>query len=186
MFNKSQWTCRCRLPFELPGSAGAGPQHLGSCFHLLGKCRYSYVLRHLKIPEFGGKYKHFLLFILQLVNMGYFHTIALDYLWKELYNFRTELERTPRVEGCMGVKKRKILKPDRHRIDFLLCFPGGSDGKESACNAGDLGSIPGSGRSLEEVHDNLLQYSCLENLMDRGAWRATVHGVAQSRTQLSD
>ena len=86
----------------------------------------------------------------------------------------------------MGVKKRKILKPDRHRIDFLLCFSGGSDGKESACNAGDLGSIPRSGRSPGEVHGNPLQCSCLENLMDRGAWRATVHGVAQSQTQLSD
>jgi len=49
-------------------------------------------------------------------------------------------------------------------------FPGGSDGKESACNAGDLGLIPGSGRSPGRGNDNLLQYSCLENAMDRGAW----------------
>ena len=49
-------------------------------------------------------------------------------------------------------------------------FPGGSDGKESACNAGDLGSIPGLGRFPGEENDNPLQYSCLENLMDRGAW----------------
>ena len=49
--------------------------------------------------------------------------------------------------------------------------------KESACNAGDLSSIPGSGRSPEEINGNLLQYSCLENSMDRGAWRAVVHGV---------
>ena len=48
--------------------------------------------------------------------------------------------------------------------------PGGSDGKVSACNAGDLGSITGSGRSPEEVNGNPLQYSCLENPMDRGAW----------------
>ena len=59
-------------------------------------------------------------------------------------------------------------------------FPSGLDGKESACNAGDLGSIPGSGRSPGEGHGNLLQYSCLENPIDRGAWRATVHRVAQS------
>ena len=59
-------------------------------------------------------------------------------------------------------------------------FPGGSDGKESACNAGDLGSIPGSGRSPGEGNGNPLQYSCLENGMDRGAWWATVHGVAKS------
>ena len=51
-------------------------------------------------------------------------------------------------------------------------FPGGSDGKESVCNAGDLGSIPGYGRSTGEGNDNPLQYSCLEDPMDRGAWQA--------------
>ena len=55
-------------------------------------------------------------------------------------------------------------------------FPGGSDGKESACNAGDLGSIPGLGTSPGEGNGNPLQYSCLENPMDGGAWWATVHG----------
>jgi len=58
----------------------------------------------------------------------------------------------------------------------------GSDDKESACNAGDLGSILGSGRSPEEGNDYPLQYSCLENFMDRGAWWAIVHGVAKSQT----
>ena len=61
-------------------------------------------------------------------------------------------------------------------------FPGGSDDKESACNAGDLGLIPGSGRSPGEGNGNPLQYSCLENPMDRGAWWAIVHGVAESDT----
>ena len=65
-------------------------------------------------------------------------------------------------------------------------FPGGSEDKVSACNAGDLGLIPGLGRSPGEGNGNPLQYSCLENPMDRGAWRATVHGVAKSRTQLSN
>ena len=65
-------------------------------------------------------------------------------------------------------------------------FPGGSDGKVSAYNAGDPGSIPGSGRSPGEGNGNPLQYSCLENPMDRGAWLATVHGVAKSQTRLSD
>ena len=65
-------------------------------------------------------------------------------------------------------------------------FPGGSDGKEFACSVGDLGSIPGLGRSLGEGNDYLLQYSCLENSKDRGAWQAPVHGVPKSRTQLSD
>ena len=65
-------------------------------------------------------------------------------------------------------------------------FPGGSDSKTSACNAGDLGSIPRWGRSPREGNGNPIQYSCLENPMDGGAWRATVHGVAKSRTRLSD
>ena len=65
-------------------------------------------------------------------------------------------------------------------------FPGGSEVKASACNAGDLGSIPGSGRSPGEGNGNPLQYSFLENPMDGGAWWATVHGVAKSWTRLSD
>ena len=59
---------------------------------------------------------------------------------------------------------------------------GGSDGKESSCNAGDLGSIPGLGKSPERGNGNPLQYSCLESHMDRGLWWATVHVVAKSRT----
>ena len=58
-------------------------------------------------------------------------------------------------------------------------LPGGSDGKESACNAGDQGSIPGSGRSSEEGNGYPVQYSYLGNSMDRGAWRAAFHGVAE-------
>ena len=65
-------------------------------------------------------------------------------------------------------------------------FPGGSDGKESACNAGDPGSIPGSGRSPGEGNGNPLQYSCPENSMDGRALWAVVHGVAKSQTRLSD
>ena len=65
-------------------------------------------------------------------------------------------------------------------------FPGGSVVKNLPANAGDEGSIPGSGRSPEEGNGNSLQYSCLENSMDRGAWWAIVHGAAKSWTQLSD
>ena len=65
-------------------------------------------------------------------------------------------------------------------------FPGGSDGKVSAYNEGDPGSIPGLGRPPGEGNGNPLQYSCLENPMYGGAWLATVHGVAKSRTRLSD
>ena len=61
-------------------------------------------------------------------------------------------------------------------------FLGGSDSKESSCNAGDLGLIPGLGRSLGDGNGYPFQYSCLENSMDRGAWWATVHGVAKSQT----
>ena len=60
-------------------------------------------------------------------------------------------------------------------------FPGGSDGKESACNVGDLGLIPRLGRSPEEGHGNLLQYFCLKNSMDGEAWQDTVHGIFQAR-----
>ena len=64
--------------------------------------------------------------------------------------------------------------------ETVLGFPGGSDGKESACNSGAVGLIPGSGRSPGEGNGNPLQYSCLENPMDRGAWRATAHVVTKS------
>ena len=59
-------------------------------------------------------------------------------------------------------------------------FPGGSDGKESACNVGDPSLIPGSGRSPGEGNGKALKYSCLENSMDRGAWQVTVLGVTKN------
>ena len=64
----------------------------------------------------------------------------------------------------------------------VLGFSGGSDGKESGCNEGDMGLIPGSGRSSGEENGNPLQYSCLENPVDKGVWPATVHRVAKSQT----
>jgi len=73
----------------------------------------------------------------------------------------------------------------KSRFSYLFCcidFPGGSDSKVSAYNVGDLGSIPGLGRSSEEGNGNPLQYSCLENSMDRGACYPTIHGVAKSQT----
>ena len=65
-------------------------------------------------------------------------------------------------------------------------FPGGSDGKESACKAGDLDSIPGLGRSSGGGRGNPLQYFCVKNPMDRGAWRTAVDRIVKSRTRLSD
>ena len=70
-------------------------------------------------------------------------------------------------------------------IIWDISFPGGSDGKASACCVGDPGSIPGLGRSSGEGNGNPLQYSCLENPMDQGAWWAMVHRVSKSRTQLT-
>ena len=69
---------------------------------------------------------------------------------------------------------------------FYFGFPGGSEGKESAGNEGDLGSIPKSGRSPGEGNDNLFQFSCLGNPLDREAWWTTVHRVIKSQTQLSN
>ena len=63
-----------------------------------------------------------------------------------------------------------------------LGFPGDSDGKESACNAGDQGSVPGLEKSPGEGSGYPLQYSCLKNSVDRGAWCATIHGVAKAQT----
>ena len=71
-------------------------------------------------------------------------------------------------------------------LAWTLGFPDGSDSKDSACDVGDLGSIPGSGRSPGGGHGNPLQYSCPENPMDGGVWWVTVPGVEKSRTQLSD
>ena len=68
----------------------------------------------------------------------------------------------------------------------LWGFPGGSDSKESDCNVGNLGSVPGLGRSPGEGNGNPLQNSCLENPMDRGAWRPTVHSVTKSQMQLME
>ena len=91
---------------------------------------------------------------------------------------------------CSLVPSRihRILCNDENAL--YLCHPiwqpGGSEGKESACKGGDPGSITGSGRSLGERNEYPLQYSRLENSMDRGAWWATVHGVTKRWTQLSN
>ena len=72
------------------------------------------------------------------------------------------------------------------KVPFEKGFPGGSDGKESACSAGALGLIHGLGRSPGDENGYPLQYSGLENSMNRGAWQATVHGVKKSWTQMID
>ena len=83
------------------------------------------------------------------------------------------------------ISKLKVTEQDTifsFTLSASWVFLGGSDSKESACNAGDLGSIPGLGKSPGEGNGNPLQYCYLENAMDRGAWQATVHGVTKSQT----
>ena len=86
--------------------------------------------------------------------------------------------------GTITKARGHRLVPDSYSVlnnfSQLMCFPGSSDGKESACNAAELGSILGSGRYLGEGNGNPPHCSCLENITDRGAWQATVHGVAKT------
>ena len=89
---------------------------------------------------------------------------------------------TVTVFGEKGVCTCNYVK----QFKQLFYHLSGSDGKESACKAGDLGSIAGSGRSPTEGHGNPLQYSCLEISTDRGGWWATVHGLTKSQARLSN
>ena len=84
------------------------------------------------------------------------------------------------LRQCQAASNQKTL------LNRLNGFPDGSDSSESVCNAGDLGLIPGLGRSPGEGNGYPVQYSYLENCMDRGAWWATVHGVAKSWIRLSN
>ena len=86
----------------------------------------------------------------------------------------------------MNQNKIAAMEIKGEQVEPLVAFRGDSVGKESTCNSGDLGSIPGSGRSPGEGNDNPLQYSCLENSMDKGAWWAIAHGVTKSGTRPSD
>ena len=86
------------------------------------------------------------------------------------------------LENSMDCIVHEVAKSWTRLSDFhFIDFPGGSDCKESACNAGDLGLIPGLGRSPGEKNGYPLQYFFLENPMDRGAWWATVHGITKIR-----
>ena len=90
------------------------------------------------------------------------------------------IQRIPQTEEAGRLQPMGLQRVGHDQSD--LGFPGGSEDKASDCKAGDLGSIPGLGRSPGEENGNPLQYSCLENPMDRGAWRATVHRVTKSQT----
>ena len=95
--------------------------------------------------------------------------------WAAVYGVAQSWTRLKRLSSSSS-SSRQVYKGFLH----------GSDGKESACNAGDQGSISGLGRSPGEGNGNPLQYSCLENPGDRGAWRATVYRVTKSQTLISD
>ena len=92
----------------------------------------------------------------------------------------------PREQCCLELTVTADAWPCRITWYQRDRFPGGPDSKESACNSRDLGFISGSGRSSGEMNSYSLQYPCLKNTMDRGAWRATVHGVAKSQSQLNN
>ena len=87
-----------------------------------------------------------------------------------------------RSTGLQRVRHSLVAEQQQETPATVRGFPGGSVVKNPPANTGDMGSIPGSGRSPGEGNGNLLQYSCLDNIMDRGAWRATVHGVTKSQT----
>ena len=104
-------------------------------------------------------------------------------LWKSHYSdtqVRTLLSLTN------SQNDETIINYNCNLLSFGVDFPGGSDGKEFPCNAGDLGSIPGLGRSLGKGNGYPLQYSCLENSMGIEAWQATVYGMAKSWTWLTN
>ena len=84
--------------------------------------------------------------------------------------------------SCLPLPGQAMLFAHCSLMIILPLFPDGSDRREPACSTGDLCSIPGSGRSPGEGNGNLLQYSCLENFMDQGAWQATVPGVSELDT----
>ena len=88
--------------------------------------------------------------------------------------------------GEEDIPEKQPLLLLHFRVTPATSFPGGSDGKESACSVGNTGSIPGLGRSPGEGNGKPLQYSCLENPMGGEAWQSTAHGVPKSWTQLSD
>ena len=98
-------------------------------------------------------------------------------LWNYLF--------VPKCTQQNGDRNKMNSRTHKFPNGVLHKFPGSSVGKESACSAGDPNLVSGSGRSPGEGNGNPLQYSCLENPMDRGAWQATVHGVARVRHNLA-
>ena len=134
------------------------------------------------------------------------YVYVLVYVWNRIFSYFIPTDHFVHALECGYPTFRITVSLEQHRSELhgwsytwvlknskyysttcSMGFPGGSAGKESTCNAGDLGSIPGSGRFPGEGNGNPLQYSCLENPMDGGAWWAPVHGVTKSRwTRMSN
>ena len=125
----------------------------------------------------------------QLIYIGYIYIgdiyiylLPLMDIWS-VYSFYNMIKVS--INTVLYIPELRVWLKLGCKNSSIVHIPGGSEVKASACNAGDLGSIPGLGRSPGEGNGNPLQYSCLENPMDGGAWWATVYGVAKNRTWLS-
>ena len=108
------------------------------------------------------------------------------FAWSEVINVHKLFHYASKWNWSHKINNNNPPSLDLPRALVFTGFPGGWDSKESAGNAADLGLIPGSGRYPGEGNGNPLQYSCLGNPMDRGAWWATVCGITKSRTRLSN
>ena len=106
------------------------------------------------------------------------HSLQTDLSYRSCFNRVSFTQQSDRIENVRG--NITLISGIWH--PYYDNFPGGSDNKESVCNAGDVGSAPGLGRPPGEGNGNPFWYSCLENTMDRVAWWATIHGVAKSPT----
>ena len=117
-------------------------------------------------------------------TLSYYKILAIFFV---LYIFESNLFywRIIALQYCGGLSCTSIWISHNYIYQSSLCFPGDLDSKEFVCNAENLGLIPGLGRSPGEGNGNLLQYFWLENPMVRGAWQATVHGVAKRQTGLN-
>ena len=132
----------------------------------LQHCRQS-----LYCLSYQGIYSIYNIYVYNIVKITIYNIYTLYIVSTECILFDTKCSRNPVYEVTHSSR--------------IWNIPGGSDSKEPTCNVGDPGLIPGSGRSPGEGNGNPLQYSCLENPMDREAWRATIHGVAKNWTWLS-
>ena len=147
--------------------------HLTKWLCRRGRAKAKTVAGGATAPEFKSYFCH----ILALWSGGAFVPACLRFLVCKIGQVVVARIQVGNVDSIVHICK--VLK-------IVLCCPGGSAVKNPPASARDEGSVPGLGRSLGEGNGSPLQYSCLGNPMDRGAWQATVHGVAKSRTPFSE